>query len=83
MERFATLWGVHGEFGTTYVSKPVFLKTLVYFQRAHPPFVFYFTATFISFSYCLYIGTCRTSLEISSSTFAGRWPYLMALYRDL
>ena len=39
--------------GLTYVSKPAFLKTLVYFQRAHPPFVFYFTATFISFSCCL------------------------------
>ena len=39
--------------GLTYVSEPAFLKTLVYFQRAHPPFVFYFTATFISFSCCL------------------------------
>ena len=39
--------------GLTYISKPVFFKTLVYFQRAHPPFVFYFTATFISFSCCL------------------------------
>ena len=27
-------------------------KTLVYFQRAHPPFVFCFTATFILFSFC-------------------------------
>ena len=52
-ERFATLWGIRGEFGTTYISKPAFFKTLVYFQRAHPPFVFYFTATFISFSCCL------------------------------
>ena len=53
VERFATLWGIRGEFRTTYISKSAFLKTLVYFQRAHPPFVFYFTATFISFSCCL------------------------------
>ena len=53
VERFANLWRIHGEFGTTYISKPAFFKTLVYFQRAHPPFVFYFTATFISFSCCL------------------------------
>ena len=64
VERFATLWGIHGEFGTTWVSKPAFFNTLVYFQRAHPPFVFYFTATFISFSYCLI--RARSPVEIQS-----------------
>ena len=48
----STGFGVE-RFGTNYISKPVFFKTLVYFQRAHLPFVFYFTATFISFSCCL------------------------------
>ena len=90
VERFATLWGIHGEFGTTWVSKPAFFKTLVYFQRAHPPFVFYFTATFISFSYCLI--RARSPVEIQSLLipyillfcfFAERCSYLMALYRDL
>ena len=90
VERFATLCGIHGEFGTTWVSKPAFFKTLVYFQRAHPPFVFYFTATFISFSYCLI--RARSPVEIQSLLipyillfcfFAERCSYLMALYRDL
>ena len=39
--------------GLLVLASPCFSKTLVYFQRAHPPFVFYFTATFISFSCCL------------------------------
>ena len=90
VERFATLWGIHGEFGTTWVCKPAFFNTLVYFQRAHPPFVFYFTATFISFSYCLI--RARSPVEIQSLLipyillfcfFAERCSYLMALYRDL
>ena len=83
-------WGIHGEFGTTWVSKPALFNTLVYFQRAHPPFVFYFTATFISFSYCLI--RARSPVEIQSLLipyillfcfFAERCSYLMALYRDL
>ena len=39
--------------GLLILASPCFSKTLVYFQRDHPPFVFYFTATFISFSCCL------------------------------
>ena len=39
--------------GLLVLASPCFSKTLVYFQRAHPPFVLYFTATFISFSCCL------------------------------
>ena len=36
-ERFATLWGIRGEFGTTCISKPrVFQKTLVYFNGLIP-----------------------------------------------
>ena len=52
-ERFATLGEYVASSGLLVLASPCFSKTLVYFQRAHPPFVLYFTATFISFSCCL------------------------------
>ena len=36
-ERFATLWGIRGEFGTTYISKPVFFKNLGLFSTGSSP----------------------------------------------
>ena len=54
LERFATFFGgIHSEFGTTYrLSIPRF-QNFGYFLRAHPSFVFRFTATSIPFSYYL------------------------------
>ena len=36
-ERFATLWGIRGEFGTTCISKPVFFKNLGLFSTGSSP----------------------------------------------
>ena len=36
-ERFATLWGIRGEFGTTCISKPVFFKNLGLFSKGSSP----------------------------------------------
>ena len=70
------------------LSSPRF-QNFGHFQRAHPPFVFYFTATFISFSYCLIRARSPVGATVSVPYillfcfFAGRCSYLMALYRDL
>ena len=36
-ERFATLWGIRGEFGTTCINKPVFFKNLGLFSTGSSP----------------------------------------------
>ena len=48
VERFATFWGIHGDFGTTLIIKPAFWN-FGYFPRDRPSFVFKFTTASIPY----------------------------------
>ena len=89
-ERFATFWGIHGEFGTTQINKPAFSILWFIFNGLIPrscstlPLLsFHLSTAWLKLDLQFGIQSLLIPYILLFCFVARRCSYLMALYRDL